>query len=197
VAEEVARPSRTRRGRWIGAGAALVLAVAWAAFAVGAPPSSDAGALGRGTPVRQDRPAPAFARPLLSGGGAVSLGSYRGSVVVVNVWASYCRPCRTEAPRLAALARSFAGSDVRFLGVDYEDRSGAALSFARAVGLPYPSVVDADGSVGDAFRIVGLPMTFVIGADQRIRYEVLGRISPDALRAAIDAVRPPGAGSAT
>jgi cytochrome c biogenesis protein CcmG/thiol:disulfide interchange protein DsbE len=141
-----------------------------------------------GRPIAQNRPAPSFTRPFLRGHGDISLGSYRGSVVVVNFWQSFCRACRSEAPSLASLAREYRGRAVSFLGVDYEDSRGAALAAARSFGLPYPSVMDQTGSIGDAFGIVGLPTTYIVGPDQRVRYLIVGRIHATPFRAAVDAV---------
>ncbi|MGZ4153101.1 MAG: TlpA family protein disulfide reductase, partial [Actinomycetota bacterium] len=93
-----------------------------------------------------------------------------------------------EASSLATFARSFGGDGVRFVGVDYEDRPGAAMTATRSFALPYPSVADADGSVGDAFGIMGLPTTYVIDAAGRIRYEVPGRLDPGSFRTALRAV---------
>jgi cytochrome c biogenesis protein CcmG, thiol:disulfide interchange protein DsbE len=175
-----------RRGPWVAAAAAVVIAV-WALVAVTTdPPPGDPVEPGR--PVALDRPAPTFTRPLLAGDGKVSIGAQAGSVVVVNFWASWCQACRSEATSLADLSRSYGDRGVRFIGVDYEDRTAAALLAQRSFGLPYPTVTDPHGSVGDAFRIYGLPTSYIIGPDQRIRYMVAGRIDEPAFRAALDSV---------
>jgi cytochrome c biogenesis protein CcmG, thiol:disulfide interchange protein DsbE len=182
--------ARSRRGHrvlWTAVTAGALLA-AWTLVFLRADPSAPGAAVRRGVPIAQDRPAPAFTRPILGGSGSLSLAADRGSVVVVNFWASWCRACRSEAPSLAALSRDFSAKDVRFVGVDYEDRSEAAMTAARGSGLPYPSVVDPQGTLGDAFRIFGLPMTYIIGPDQRIHYLVAGRIDPASFRAALGSV---------
>ncbi len=141
-----------------------------------------------GRPVPVDRPAPRLSLPRLGGEGAVRVGGADGGLTVVNFWASWCTACRTEAPELASLWRAYRARSVRFVGVDYGDRTPAALAFARAHGMDYPSGVDPNGSAGDAFGIVGLPTTFIIGPDGRIRYVVTGRIEPASFRAALDSV---------
>jgi peroxiredoxin len=141
-----------------------------------------------GRPVAVDRPAPPFTQPLLSTGRPLSLARYEDRVVVLNFWASNCDACRTEGPALERLWRSYGGRDVRFIGVDYEDGRSAALRFTRAHGLTYPSVVDPNGGVGDAYAIFGLPTTYVIGPGSRIRFVVIGKVDVRALRTAIDSL---------
>lgn len=184
-----ARSKPSRRRRLPAAVAAIAaLAVTWALVSIRARDIPRGDALVPGRPILQDRPAPAFTRPLLRGDGDIALAAYRGSIVVVNFWQSFCRPCRSEAPSLASLSREYRARGVSFLGVDYEDRPGPALAAARSFALPYPSVGDPAGSVGDAFGVVGLPTTYIIGADQRVRYMIIGRIDPARFRTALDSV---------
>jgi cytochrome c biogenesis protein CcmG, thiol:disulfide interchange protein DsbE len=188
VADIVAERARPVRWWPVVAGVAA-LALAWTVVAVrtdGRPSSIPS----PGTPVAVDRTAPSFTRPLLGGHGTFGLGEQGGRVVVVNFWASWCRPCRLEAPTLASLARVYADRGVRFVGVNYEDPPRFALAAASRFGLPYPSVTDPHGSLGDAFGIVGLPTTFVIGADGRIRYVVSGRVDTPSFRSALETVLP-------
>jgi cytochrome c biogenesis protein CcmG, thiol:disulfide interchange protein DsbE len=187
VAEAVSQRPRPIPWRPVAAGG-IALALAWTFVAIrtdGRPASVP----NPGTPVAVDRAAPSFTRPLLTGDGTFALGAQRGSVVVVNFWASWCRPCRVEAPTLASLSSAYAGR-VRFVGVNYEDPRRFALAAAQRFGLPYPSVTDSNGSVGDAFGIVGLPTTYIIGTDGRIRYVVTGRVEPTTFRAALRNVLP-------
>jgi cytochrome c biogenesis protein CcmG/thiol:disulfide interchange protein DsbE len=194
VAEDPSSPVRSSR-RWIVASFAgvAVLAATWAIVAGRSDGASRADAIVPGTPIAVDRAAPGFTAPVLGGSRSLSLESFRGSVVVVNFWASWCHACRAEASSLRRLARSFEGDGVRFVGIDYEDRGGAAMAAAHSFALPYPSVADPDASVGDAFGIMGLPTTYVIDASGRIRYEVPGRLDPASLRTALRAVVAGGA----
>ncbi|MDQ6837078.1 MAG: TlpA family protein disulfide reductase [Actinomycetota bacterium] len=106
----------------------------------------------------------------------------RGRPVVVNLWASWCGPCRTEAPLLQR-AHSRYGSDVAFLGVDSQDSADAARDFLRRYDITYPNVVDADGSIAALLSMRGLPTTYVFDRNGRITAAVLGGISEQTLAA--------------
>jgi cytochrome c biogenesis protein CcmG/thiol:disulfide interchange protein DsbE len=192
MAEEM--PERSSR-RWRLAAAVVVpvavLGVLWAVSSTGADPAWSV-RTEPGVPIAQSRSAPRVTAPLLRGSGGLAIGGEAGSVQVVNFWASWCRACRLEASDLQRLWSSYRDRGVRFVGVDYEDRSGAALAAARSFGMPYPSVRDPDGSVGDAFGIVGLPMTYVIGPDNHIRWLVVGRVHASSLGAVLDSMLIPG-----
>jgi thiol-disulfide isomerase/thioredoxin len=82
----------------------------------------------------------------------------RGTPVVVNLWASWCGPCRKEAPALVSAANRYRDR-VQFLGVDYQDERGPAAAFARDLHIPYPSVFDPSGEIHDRLGFVGLPDT--------------------------------------
>jgi thiol-disulfide isomerase/thioredoxin len=115
-------------------------------------------------------------------GEEVSLDDYAGQVVVVNVWGSWCAPCRAEAPMLAEAARDLAKQDVAFLGIDSRDPSeSAARAFVRRFGIPYPSIYDQQGRTLLAFRGTltpnSIPSTVVIDREGRVAASVLGEIS--------------------
>jgi DsbE subfamily thiol:disulfide oxidoreductase len=108
-------------------------------------------------------------------GSAVTSAALAGRTVLVNFWATWCGPCKREQPLLARAAR--AHDDVSFLGVDYRDQDDAARDWIATYDVPYPSVADPDGSLGDRFGVTtGLPTTIVIDADGRLRYRVLGEL---------------------
>lgn len=134
-------------------------------------------------PVAQDRPAPDFSRPLLAGPGALSLHQLRGSVVVVNFWASWCAACRGELPRLRALAHTQRG--VVFLGVDDEDTRAGGQDFVRRFRPGYRNVIDPSGSLLRAYGAIGLPSTYIVDRTGRIRYQAIGVFDPTALRTAL------------
>ena len=109
---------------------------------------------------------PQLSLPCLDGSGDVDLAALRGPLVV-NVWASWCPPCRAELPALAEVARS-AGDRVRFLGVDVVDDAAAATALIQQLKLPYPSVFDVQGTTRGPLRWVGPPVTYFVAADGRI-----------------------------
>jgi cytochrome c biogenesis protein CcmG/thiol:disulfide interchange protein DsbE len=97
-------------------------------------------------------------------GPALPLRRLTGRPTVVNLWASWCAPCREELPAFARLARD-AGSRLRVVGVASQDREGAAAEYAADSGLPFPSLFDADGELGRGLRRPALPVTVFVGAD--------------------------------
>jgi len=89
--------------------------------------------------------------PTLSGttlqGTHFTLESLAGNVVVLNIWASWCAPCRDESPVLAGLDRKLAGQQVRFIGIDETDTAASAIQFVTTAGVTYPQLVDPDGAL--------------------------------------------------
>lgn len=136
----------------------------------------------------QRSPAPDFTMPALQGGGSISLSSLRGHVVVLNLWASWCAPCRLEAAGLEETFKTYAGQGVRFLGVDIEDNNASGRSFVSEFHITYPSVVDPAGRVNFLYRILGLPTTFIIDANGQILYRFLGYLPANILRPSLDNV---------
>jgi thiol-disulfide isomerase/thioredoxin len=122
----------------------------------------------------------------------LSLAAYRGSVVVINFWGSWCAPCRAEAPDLSALATHYAGHGVRFLGVDIRDDPVGADAFTKDFNVTYPSLNDPSDNLALAFRgtvpPAAIPTTLVIDRSGRIAARILGSVSYDSLRALITAV---------
>jgi len=117
----------------------------------------------------------------LLSGSKFALAQYRGHVVVVNFWGSWCTPCRAEAPSLSQLARHFAPRGVRFLGVDIRDSPATAEAFQSRFGISYPSLNDPGDEIALAFRDTvppaGIPTTLVIGRNGRIIARVIGEVS--------------------
>jgi cytochrome c biogenesis protein CcmG, thiol:disulfide interchange protein DsbE len=112
--------------------------------------------------------APALELPKLSGGGRGSLADYRGEVVVLNFWASWCEPCREESPLLERWHRRMAGKGGTVLGIDVLDVTGDAQDFIDEYGLSYPMLKDKDGDALESFGVVAYPETFVIDREGRI-----------------------------
>jgi cytochrome c biogenesis protein CcmG, thiol:disulfide interchange protein DsbE len=121
-------------------------------------------ALARG----QRPPAPRIALPRLEGGGQGSLTDYRGQVVVLNYWASWCEPCRAESPLLERWHRRLKRNGGTVLGVDVLDVSSDAKAFVRRYGLTYPMLRDADGRTQRQLGVVAYPETIVVDRAGRI-----------------------------
>jgi thiol-disulfide isomerase/thioredoxin len=129
-----------------------------------------------------DRAAPGEVSGRTIDGEPLSLADYDGQVVVVNVWGSWCAPCRAEAPMLADAARDLADQDVAFLGIDSRDPSeSAARAFVRRFDIPYPSIYDQQGSTLLAFRGTlspnAIPSTVIVDRQGRVAASVLGEIT--------------------
>lgn len=135
---------------------------------------------------------PAQARRALADG-RVDLGELRGRPIVVNFWASWCIPCREEAPVLNAAARAHAG-DVVFLGIDVQDLRQDALAFSREFQTPYVSVRDKGNETYEDYGLTGVPETFYIDAEGRVVAHSPGAISRESLEAGIAIARGDGTG---
>jgi len=110
-------------------------------------------------------------------GQPVSLASYRGKVVVLNFWGSWCPPCQDEAPVLQAFAQRHTNSNVVLLGIDLWEQSEAdARNFIAKFGLTYPNALDSAGHVAIEYGVSGVPETFVIAPDGRLLGKYTGPV---------------------
>ena len=110
----------------------------------------------------------------------VATACWLGKPTVVNFWAEWCEPCKEEMPAFEAVHRAV-GDQVRFVGVDYEDRADAALAFAEEIGVSYPLVEDPDGSFFDAVQGRGTPHTLLVDAEGTIVHRHAGPLTQQAL----------------
>jgi cytochrome c biogenesis protein CcmG/thiol:disulfide interchange protein DsbE len=129
-------------------------------------------------------PAPALPSAVLQPP-RVTLADLRGHPALVNFWASWCEPCRKEAPELERLSRSMPGG-ARLVGVDYTDQEDGARSFIRSYGWTFPILSDPDGVYGARYGFSGLPTTVVIDAKGRIVETLRGPQTVGDLRRALD-----------
>ncbi|MBW3561809.1 MAG: TlpA family protein disulfide reductase [Actinobacteria bacterium] len=133
-------------------------------------------------PAAQREPAPDRAAPLLMEQGDLSLTEYRGRVVVLNFWASWCGPCRREQPELNDAAARLEDGDVAFLGVAVNDPEANARAHWQEFAVPYPSVVDRDASYAAAFGGISpaaLPTTLIIDDQGRVAARIFGETDAD------------------
>jgi cytochrome c biogenesis protein CcmG/thiol:disulfide interchange protein DsbE len=123
------------------------------------------------------RPAPPdLTLPPLGGGGPVSLATYRGKVVVLNFWASWCPPCKGEAPVLARWQPRLKAHNGTIVGVDVLDVTSDAQHFVTEHKLAFPHLRDEDGSRLKSFQVVGYPETIVLDRKGRIAATSRGAI---------------------
>lgn len=115
------------------------------------------------------------------------LEDLRGAPVVVNVWASWCGPCRLEAPALTAVATAYDGR-VQFLGLDVLDARPDARSFIQEFGWPYPSLFDRTGAIRDSLGLFGQPVTIFYDAQGELWDTHVGSITREQLAAQVDAL---------
>jgi len=124
-------------------------------------------------------------------GDTVLLRALAGKVVVVNFWASWCGPCRSEHAGLSETAREYAGKPAQFIGVLYSDSAAPARQWiAEMGGQSYPAVIDPGARTAIDYGVYGVPETFIVDATGRIAYKHVGPIPPSVLHQWIDSLLP-------
>ena len=153
--------------------AIIAVCVAGSLIAIGVVGSAS-GQAARPAPVA----APAFSLPLLGdeSGQQVALSKYRGQPLIVNFFASWCGPCKTETPLLAKFYRAAKGK-VALVGLDENDTLGNATSFTRADGVSYPVGWDPHFAVASAYGVNALPQTFFLNARHQIVDRIFGPVT--------------------
>jgi cytochrome c biogenesis protein CcmG/thiol:disulfide interchange protein DsbE len=133
------------------------------------------------------KPAPPLP-PTALRGKPVTLSQLRGKPALINFWASWCEPCRKEAPELQRFSRSLHG-EAALVGVDYTDDAPSARAFASKAGWRYPLLRDPNGTYGDRYGLNGLPATAVLDAKGKIVTVLKGPQTAATLRSALDNAR--------
>ncbi len=152
--------------------------------------------IGAGADLRPPRTgdvAPDFQATALEGGQLVSLADYQGGPVLVNLWATWCGPCRFETPYLESVYEEYQDRGLKIAGVSVDSRASleAVEAFLADNGVTYDILLDPDMVSTDVFAAIGLPASFLIGADGVILFDRLGPIleeDPDFLAALEDAL---------
>jgi cytochrome c biogenesis protein CcmG/thiol:disulfide interchange protein DsbE len=135
---------------------------------------------------RGERPsAPEATLPVLGADGSGSLSDYRGRVVILNFWASWCPPCVDELPLLERTQRRIKRRGATVLGVNYQDLPEDATVFVDRFDLSFPNLRDRDGEYAEKYAILGFPETFVIDRKGRIAAARRGPVTADWLETAL------------
>lgn len=125
--------------------------------------------------------------PCLTRGPGVDLAQLRGRLVLVNLWASWCGPCRKEMPVLTAAAERF-GEQVQFVGVDTADAPDPASDFLEEFGVTYPQLADPNAVLLKRLRIPGIPVTLILGPDGSVVDKHIGPFDADELTQLLEEV---------
>lgn len=175
------RSTSTRR-TWILLGTVVTIGIMLATLAVGFtrdPSLVDSPLVGR--------PAPAIKLTTLAGQ-TFDLGSLRGRPVLLNFWASWCLPCRDEAPLLAAAAHDYAADGLQIVGIVYQDSAENARAFMARYGQTYLGLVDPDGRTALDYGVFGIPETFFIDRQGVIVSKQTGPLDAESLRRQVEAI---------
>ena len=135
---------------------------------------------------RVGKPAPDFTLGVLGAEEELTLSDYSGTPLVLNVWASWCPPCRIELPLLERGSNEYAELGVQFIGLNIQDTEAAALSTVRRFGLTYPNVRDARGLTAVDWGVVGLPVTFFIDRESFVVRRAVGALTAEKLALAVE-----------
>lgn len=180
MAETRAAPTPGAGARWLRIALLLVPAVAFLGLLVVA-------LIENSPPPQVGDVAPSFEAELLSGEGSLASDDLRGKPAVINFWASWCVPCRDEAPMLSEAAERY-GDEVAFVGVDIRDARSSAIDFAERWNLDYVHVRDEDLAIYDDFGLTGQPETFFLDENGVILEHVPGPLARETLFQLLDSL---------
>ena len=140
---------------------------------------------GRSGATRIDKPAPPI-NMTLYGGGALSPADYADKPTVVNFWASWCGPCRQEAPIFERLSREYGERGVKFIGINIQDAESDAEAYLHEYDITYPNGRDGNGSISIDYGVIGIPVTFFIDRHGIVQRRWAGVMRETQLRQWID-----------
>jgi peroxiredoxin len=166
-----------RAGIWL-LGAGVAVATLFALFLEADTPAP----VGRGTP------APAFELPRVGGGSSLSVEQLRGKVVLLNFWATWCKPCEDEMPAMERLYRALAGSDFELVAVSVDEDEAIVDAFANRLGLSFPILMDSSKKVAMAYQTFRFPESLLVGRDGVVLERYVGPKDWDA-DAYVDRIR--------
>ena len=152
---------------------------------------------GKGSPIVTVKPADRKAAPLISGtdleGKEISTADWKGKTIVVNLWGSWCPPCRAESPALDAVARAMKSKDVEFIGIAVREDAATTLAFDRKHDISYPSISDSGGTqiLGFAKSLpsAAIPTTWIIDAKGRVAARIINKTTESTLTGLIEDVQ--------
>lgn len=128
-------------------------------------------------PVEEGSQAPNFTLPLMNGG-EVSLADYKGKVVLLNIWATWCNPCREEMPSMEQLYQNMKGKPFEILAASIDTRGSKDVEpFVKKLGLTFPVLLDSDKKVNNMYQATGVPETFIIDKNGIVRQHILGPVN--------------------
>ncbi len=147
-------------------------------------------------PVRVGLPAPDFTFPGLDGN-KVSLSDYRGKVVFINIWATWCPPCVEEMPSMQKLYQKLKGENFEILAVSIDSKGAKVVApFMKKYQLTFPALLDSMGTIKRIYKTTGVPESYIIAKDGILAKKVLGPLDwsqPDVLRLFRDLIQKPQA----
>jgi cytochrome c biogenesis protein CcmG/thiol:disulfide interchange protein DsbE len=144
-------------------------------------------ARGSGNKAAPGKPAPNFTLNRIDRPGRLQLAALRGKVVVLNFWASWCRPaCYEEAPALERTWREYKDKGVVVVGIDIQDRDEAARTFLAEFGHSFPNAPDPAGRIAVDYGVYGVPETFFIDRNGRVRFKQVGALTDELARQRLD-----------
>jgi cytochrome c biogenesis protein CcmG, thiol:disulfide interchange protein DsbE len=164
-----ARPTR-RIAALVGVALMTTLAIVGLVAIVRPGPAGGSGGIAKGQPVPE-------IRGTTLDGTSVDLAGLRGHPVLINFWGPSCVPCREEMPLLAQKAKEHAGSGLQILGVLMYDPAQPARDFTKEFGGTWPTVVDPDGSIRQAYRVIARPQSYFIDKDGILRSIQIGYLT--------------------